>query len=98
MAARNRASRSSTFDPNAIKPRKLSFVPLEQRLLAAARLTAQVFVSQGRGHATTRSPVQEAGLDQEGLIDLLDGIDFLAQRGGDGVHAHRPASVLVNDR
>src|ERR1017187_4675399 len=62
--------------------------------VAVLWLHVEVFVSQFGGHAATRRAVQEPELDQVGLIHLFDGVRLLGNRGRDGVHAHRTATVL----
>src|SRR5271168_5191948 len=45
-----------------------------------------------------RRPVDETKLHEIGLIDLFDGIRLFVDRSSDGVHAHRPAAVLLQQR
>ena len=37
-------------------------------------------------------------LEQVGLVDVLDRVGLLADRGGERVHAHRAAAELLDDR
>ena len=54
-------------------------------------------VGQRSRHPPARRAIQEAALDQEWLVDLLDGLHFLADGGGNGVQSHRPAAVFFDD-
>jgi hypothetical protein len=44
-----------------------------------------VFVGQASGDAAARGAVEEADLDQEGFVDLFEGVLFFGQRGGQRV-------------
>src|ERR1022692_1570918 len=48
--------------------------------------------------AAARSPIDKAELHQVRLIDLFDGVGFLVDGGGDGVHAYGSAAVLLKQR
>src|SRR5262245_35080007 len=49
----------------------------------------QVVVRQFGRHATAGSALQKPDLKQIRLVYILDGIDFFAQNGGDGIYAYR---------
>src|SRR5262249_32268405 len=59
--------------------------------------TPQVLVRLACSNPPSRCTPQEALLKEEGLIDILDGVARLAQRGGDGVDAHGAAVVVLDD-
>ena len=48
--------------------------------------------------AAARRAVEEADLQQVGLVDVLDRVGLLADRGRQRVHAHRAAAELLDDR
>src|SRR5437868_4817226 len=50
-----------------------------------------------REQAPTRGTLDQALLDQERLDDLLDGVAWLRQRGGDCLYPHRSAAVIMRD-
>jgi hypothetical protein len=58
----------------------------------------EVLVGARGGHAPARRPVEEAGLDEERLVHVLDGVPFLVDGGGQAVDADRAAAELVDDR
>src|SRR5512133_3549981 len=58
---------------------------------------AEVAVGRGGRDASPRGAVQEAVLDQERLIDVLNGVALLADRRGNRVEPHRSPSELVDD-
>ena len=53
---------------------------LEQRALVAVGRDSEMLVGQVRGHAAAGRAVEEADLDEKGLVDLLDGVGFLGER------------------
>ena len=59
--------------------------------------SSHVLIRQIRHLAATGRALDEALLDEEGFIDLLDGAGVFADGGGDGGDAHRPALELVDD-
>src|ERR1035441_4977044 len=75
--------------------------PLEQRLLPsrirAWPLDAEVFICQMCCHPSARRPVEETNLDEEWLVDFLDRVWLFGERRRQGVHAHRPALVFLDD-
>ena len=52
-------------------------------LLILSHLNAEVGIGQFRGHPAPGGPFDEANLDQEGFIDILEGILFFAHSGGE---------------
>src|SRR5208337_5439399 len=74
---------------------------LEQRLLPAPvrprTLHAKVLIRQMCSHSSARRAVQKSDLDEERLIDFLDGVSLLRQRRCQRVHPHWPALVLLDD-
>src|SRR5574341_168494 len=66
-------------------------------LQARGRGELEVGVSQSRGRPPPRGPCQEAELDQERLVHILDGVLFLADGNGQGLDPHRPAGELLDD-
>ena len=50
------------------------------------------------GIAVLGVALEKADLDQEGLVDVLDRVLFLADRRGDRVEADRAAAELLDDR
>src|SRR6266498_2297550 len=61
-------------------------------------LDPEVAVGQLRHHAAPWRAGQQARLDQEGLVDVLDRLRLLGNGRGDGVQADGPASELVDHR
>src|SRR5258708_170115 len=55
---------------------------------------AQVPVGKLRRHATARRPGEKPDLDEVGLVDVLDSLRLLGQRGGDRVQSDRAALEL----
>ena len=49
------------------------------------------------GDPAARRALEEALLEEEGLVDVLEGVALLAHGGGDGLHAHRAAAELLDD-
>ena len=48
-------------------------------------------------HAAPGGALQEAGLDQVGLVDVFQGVFFFAKGRGQGAQTHRPAVILLQD-
>src|SRR5262249_26295877 len=59
--------------------------------------TAEVFVRLACSNPPSRCTPQEALLEQERLVDILDGVARLAQGGGDRVDADGAAVVVFDD-
>src|SRR5437773_2761121 len=70
---------------------------LEQRLLAPLCRDFQVLQRPVCHTPPARGTVEKADLHQVRLVQLLDGIPLLSERGRDGVHSHRPAFELLLD-
>src|ERR1035441_3952280 len=74
---------------------------LEQRLLpsgiGAWPLDAEVFICQMCCHPAAWGAIEKANLDEEWLVDFLDRVRFFGERRRQGVHAHRPALVFLDD-
>ena len=49
------------------------------------------------GRPAARGAVEEAELQEVGLVDVLDGVGLLGDGRSQGVHADRPAPELVDD-
>src|SRR3954467_7271307 len=67
---------------------------LEQSLLLGGgvrvgRIEPEVTIRLGGGDATARSALEEPILDEERLVDFLEGARVLADGGGDGADADR---------
>src|ERR687884_1323726 len=58
---------------------------------------AEVRVGKRRGHTATGRALEEAELEQVGLVDVLDRVALLAGRRRDRVQTHRAASELLDD-
>ena len=56
-----------------------------------------MFVGEAGGDAAAGGAVEEADLDEEGFVDLFEGVLLFGQCGGEGVEADRPAVVLLDD-
>src|SRR3982751_2624420 len=50
-----------------------------------------------RGNTPARRTLQKSVLDEERLVDFLERARILADRGGDGADADRPAVELLDD-
>src|SRR5215469_2281838 len=71
---------------------------LEQRTLPPRRTDSEVLVGQLRRHSPAWCAVEESNLNQKGLIDLFDRLRLFGQHRRQGVHAHWPALILLDDR
>src|SRR5687768_10833954 len=60
-------------------------------------LPLEVVVGELRRDSAPRRAVEEPDLQQEGLVDVLDGVGLLADRRRQRAHPHRPAAELVDD-
>ena len=56
-----------------------------------------MFVREAGGDAAARGAVEEADLDEEGLVDLFEGILLFGEGGGEGVEADGATVVLFDD-
>ena len=59
---------------------------------------SQVAVRRGRGDAAARRALEEAGLEEVGLVEVLERAAVLAERGGDRADADGTAAELLDDR
>src|SRR5207253_8476978 len=71
---------------------------LEQRPISRRSRDPQMPIRCGGGNTASRSSLEEAGLNEVGLIQVFEGPAILSQRSGDGTHTHRSASELFDDR
>ena len=69
-----------------------------ESLRSCGRVEPEVAVCPRRRDAPARRAIEEADLDQERLVDVLDRVLLLADRRGDRVQADRAAAELVDDR
>src|SRR5262245_40963670 len=58
---------------------------------------AEVFIRLAGRDPTARRTPQEPLLEEEGLVDILDGVARFAQRCSDGVYPDGPAVVVLDD-
>ena len=63
----------------------------------AGHFDAEVFVGEAGGDAAAGGAVEEADLDEEGFVDLFEGVLLFGQRGGEGVEADRAAVIFFDD-
>jgi hypothetical protein len=56
-----------------------------------------VFVGEAGGDAAAGGAVEEADLDEEGFVDLFEGVLLFGERGGQRVEADRAAVVFLDD-
>ena len=63
----------------------------------AGEIDAEVFVGEAGGDAAAGGAVEEADLDEEGFVDLFEGVLLLGEGGGEGVEADWAAVVLLYD-
>src|SRR2546426_1094735 len=70
---------------------------LEQRLLAPLCRDFQVLQRPVCHTTPARGTIEKADLHQVRLVQLLDRIPLLSERGRDGIHSHRPAFELLLD-
>ena len=56
-----------------------------------------MLIGQPGRHTSSRSAIQKADLDQKRLVDLLQGILFFRQAGGQGIQPHRASIVFLDD-
>src|SRR5207249_2257602 len=61
------------------------------------RPASEVRVGEGGRHPALRGADEEPLLDEEGLVDVLDRVPLLPDRGRERVEADRPAGELVDD-
>src|SRR5687767_10428763 len=74
------------------------FKVLEQRPLSAGRQYPEVPVRLRRRHAAPRRALEEPGLDQVRLVEVLERSPVLAERSRDGVDPDGTAAELLDDR
>src|SRR6185436_570823 len=99
-ASRSRAGSWAMAPLGSVKSKSAMCIRLEQLLLprqALGRQPAQVLVGAPGDRAAARRAVEEADLQQVGLVHVLEGVRLLADRGGQRVHPHRTAAELVDD-
>src|SRR5439155_17149622 len=72
-------------------------IRLEEGRLARPAPQAQVLQGLVGDAPAARGAVEEADLHQIRLVQLLDRIPLLSERGRDGVYSHRPAFELLLD-
>src|SRR5690349_2864805 len=81
---------------------RASGIGAEERLLHRLRTLwrgeSEVRVGSGRGNTATGGALQEAELQEERLVDVLDRVALFVGRGGDRIEADRPAAELVDHR
>src|SRR6185369_5206409 len=58
----------------------------------------EMLIGGGGGYPAAGGPIEKSILNQEGFIDILDGIAFLTDGCGDGIQADRAATELVDNR
>src|SRR5512145_391318 len=58
----------------------------------------QVFVCAGSRDAAARCAIEESGLNQERLVNVLNRVFFLMDRCGQAVEADRTAAEFFDDR
>jgi hypothetical protein len=63
----------------------------------AGHFYAEVFVGEAGGYAAAGGAVEEADLDEEGFVDLFEGVLLFGQGGGEGVEADGAAIVFFDD-
>ena len=56
-----------------------------------------MLIGEAGGDAAAGGSVEEANLNEEGFVDLLQRVLLLGQGGGECVEADRPAVVLLDD-
>src|SRR5215469_14778273 len=75
---------------------------LKQRLLPASvhsrTFHPKVLIRKVRSHPPAWRAIEKANLNEKRLVNLLDRIRLLGERGSQRVHANRTALVLLNDR
>src|SRR5262245_1007884 len=71
---------------------------LPQARIPPGRGQPEIRVGTRRGDPSPRRAVEKAGLNEERLVDVLDGVFLLVDGGGQAVDAHGPAAELVDDR
>src|SRR5687768_2950614 len=71
---------------------------LPQSRILPRRCQAEILVGAGGRDTAARSAIEEPRLNEEGLVDILDGVLLLVNRRGQAVHANRTAVELVDDR
>ena len=78
---------------------------LEKRLLLCLGVTrvtfgtrqTKVLIGEIGGHPSARRALNETALDQEGLVDVLDGVFFFADRAAQGFDSDRTALKFFDD-
>ena len=56
-----------------------------------------MLIGEAGGDAAAGGAVEEADLDEEGLVDLFEGVLLFGERGGEGVEADGAAIVFLDD-
>ena len=65
--------------------------------MLAGHFDAEVLVREPCGDAAARGAVEEADLNQEGLIDLFESILLFGECGSERVQAYRAAVIFFDD-
>lgn len=71
---------------------------LEQTGLPSWRGDAEMIIGKLGGHPSAGRAIEEADLDEEGFVDVFDGIGIFGERCSKGIQADRPALVLLHNR
>src|SRR5678816_289633 len=71
---------------------------LPQGRILFRRCEAEVLVSARGRHTAARRAIEEACLNEEGLVNVLDRVLLLVNSGGETVDPDRPAVELIDDR
>src|SRR5215471_1200752 len=77
----------------AISKQRLLPTPIHSR-----SLDLEVLVREVSSNSASGSPVEESDLNQERLVNLLDGVGLFGQRRRQCVHSHRTTLVFLDDR
>ena len=63
----------------------------------AGEIDAEVLVGEAGGDAAAGGAIEEADLDEEGFVDLFEGVLLFGEGGGEGVEADWATVVLFYD-
>ena len=72
--------------------------PLEQAGRGGPKRNPKVLIPQPRDNASSRRALQEPDLQEVGLVDIFNRVDFFAEDGRNRVHTDRPTVKALDDR
>src|SRR5690348_4381074 len=81
----------------SLRPRTFIKICSEQRGLLSRKRQVEVLVGEAGSDAASRGAVEESALNEEGFVDLFEGVLFFGKGGGEGVEADWASIVFLDD-